>query len=99
VREPRYDQSRAELKERAASIGIEFHVFILHAPLSSASGIRQEKPAALAETTYFAASDWCEPLSGPPAFAVREAAANSFTLALIGPKGPNLCCSAGNPSA
>ena len=34
-------------KERAASISIEFHVFILHAPLSSASGIRQEKPAAI----------------------------------------------------
>src|SRR5437763_2900025 len=41
----------------------------------------------------------CEPSSDPPAFAVGDWAANSLTLARIGPNGPNLCCSAGKASA
>src|SRR5580704_16756535 len=40
-----------------------------------------------------------DPLSGAPARAVRDAAANSCTLARIGPNGPNLCCSRLKPSA
>jgi hypothetical protein len=48
---------------------------------------------------YLAPSAWCEPLSGSPALAVRDSAASSLTFARIGPKGPNLCCSAGKPSA
>jgi len=48
---------------------------------------------------HFPRSDCCEPLSGPPAFAVRDSAASSLTLARIGPNGPNRCCSAGKPSA
>jgi hypothetical protein len=43
---------------------------------------------------YLPRSASSAPLSGSPAFAVRDAAASSCTSERIGPNGPNLCCSA-----
>ena len=47
---------------------------------------------------YLARSDAPDPLSGSPAFGVRDAAASSSTFARIGPNGPYLCCSRLKPS-
>ena len=48
---------------------------------------------------YFAPSASCEAFSEALPFELCETAPSSFTLARIGPKGPSLCCAAGNPSA
>jgi len=47
---------------------------------------------ALNWLTYFARSVSSDAWSGPPACAVPEAAAKSFTRTRIGSNGPNLCC-------
>jgi len=51
------------------------------------------------DACYLARSGSADPLSGSPAFSVRDCAASSRTLARIGSNGPNLCCSGLNWSA
>jgi hypothetical protein len=47
---------------------------------------------------HLGGTDAPDPLSGSPAFAVRDAAASSCTFVRIGPNGPYLCCSKLKPS-
>src|SRR5215471_21249448 len=64
----------------------------------------ETKIAALLEATrgdacYLARSGSADPLSGSPAFSVRDCEASPRILARIGSNGPNLCCSGLNSSA
>ena len=75
-------------------------------PISDAAARFIERPLRGTEQSdvgwvvvgYLARSDAPDPLSGSPAFDVRDAAANASTFARIGPNGPYLCCSGLKPS-